>query len=183
MFATLTLVTALVLGTQDDTAQIFQLFLQGHAEEAVARAQAFADAEPDNPMGHHLLGRFCVYQQQFADAIPHLERCLELDPPEAWAVAWTHEALGEALAGVGRNDEAIAHLKKAVELDATANSTAAATKALRSLGVDVGGPPEETSPWVGKEVPDFLFWDLAGREFRPRDRRGRATLYKLGPSW
>lgn len=79
-----------------------------------AREQKYLDMIsqfPDSPLGHFSLGKYYVEANRFSEAIPALERCLKEEPD--WAAAMI--ALGDALAGSGRAQEAIALLTRARE--------------------------------------------------------------------
>lgn len=77
-----------------------------------AREQKYLDMIaqfPESSLGHFSLARYYIELGRFQEAIPALERCLK-DEPE-WAAAMV--ALGDALAGAGREEDAVALLNKA----------------------------------------------------------------------
>lgn len=57
---------------------------------------------PDSPMGHFSLGKLYLEQRRWAEAARSLEEAVRLDPEYAAALV----ALGDAYAGLGRNEEA-----------------------------------------------------------------------------
>lgn len=68
--------------------------------------------EPDNPDAHHLLGVIRCQEKRFAEALPYLERAVELVPGFAEA----RQNLGKALRQLKRHDEAATHMAEAVRL-------------------------------------------------------------------
>jgi len=64
--------------------------------------QQLAEQFPDAPMAHYSLGRLLCEQRRFAEAVPPLERACALDKTYAAALV----CLGDAYAGVGRNEDA-----------------------------------------------------------------------------
>ncbi len=57
---------------------------------------------PDSPMGHFSLGRLYLEERRWAEAAKSLEEAVRLDPEYAAALV----ALGDAYAGLDRNDDA-----------------------------------------------------------------------------
>ncbi len=165
---------------QSETDEWWALAREGKLEEAIAKAEAYVDEHPDEPLAHHALGRFFFMAGEEELAIEVLSRCLELKPEPAWAVAWTHNVLGQALAGQGRKEAAEEHLRKAIALDATESCTRDAQRALVLL--------LELDPWgrgylFGKELPDFELHGPGGTVYRREDFVDRAVVFRFGPSW
>jgi tetratricopeptide (TPR) repeat protein len=165
---------------QGDLDEIWEMVRNGKADEALARLEAIAVDRPEDPMVHFGLGRILHMTGEHARAVEHLEKCLALGPKEPWAIAWAHCDLGKAFMALGRNDVAETHIRKAIELDATANCTRSARQALARL---TGDDPWGKGSLVGKPIPAFEFQGIAGDVYTPADFKGSATLLKFGPSW
>ncbi|MEW6742163.1 MAG: tetratricopeptide repeat protein [Planctomycetota bacterium] len=166
---------------QDSADELYQYLKEGKVAEGVTKAAAFVQAHPDDPGGHHALGRLLYADGQHGKAIEHLQRCLELKPGAAWMVGWSHLVIGQCHAVLGHVDEAKAHLEKAIALKATANCTRAAEQALAAL---TGGQQEAPrSGVIGRALPPFTFWGLAGETYRAEEFKGKPLLLKFGPSW
>lgn len=166
--------------TRDEMDQIWALARQGKIDEAVTEAEAYVAAHPDDPLGYHGLGRMLFMKGDATKAIPHLKKCLSMKPGQSWAIAWTHNVLGQAYAAIGDREKGETHLRKAIALDATSNCTRDARRALVEL---TGEDPWGKGPLVGKQLPDFEFQGSSGETYRREDFRGRALLLKFGPSW
>jgi len=70
-------------------------------------------SEPDNALVQASLGRKALLEGNVSDAAVHLSRALKIGAPQAT----TYADLAEAQVKLGQNNEAIASLEKAVELD------------------------------------------------------------------
>ncbi|MGH9720239.1 MAG: tetratricopeptide repeat protein [Bryobacteraceae bacterium] len=68
---------------------------------------------PQSEVPEVALGTVSFHQADFADAVKHYNRALEVNPKSAYA----HAHLGEAHLFLKDKDAALQHLKKAVELD------------------------------------------------------------------
>lgn len=90
-------------------------------------------------MAHMYLGSALAAQGRVSDAIPHLERALELSP----SLSETHAFLGEAYASQGRLAESAASFERAVELmpnvPAVLSRAASVLDALASQQAQTGG--------------------------------------------
>ncbi len=88
-------------------------FNQGRVREAQAVLEKLVTDYPADPVGHALLGKVHVAQSQWSDAYDAFDRSLALDgnQPETQFVAGT---VAELLA---KNEQAVAHYKRAAELD------------------------------------------------------------------
>jgi tetratricopeptide (TPR) repeat protein len=80
---------------------------EGISQLATALALA-----PDHPDARFALANALVQSGHAAEAIPHYERLITLQP-----AADTHHNLARALLALGRTDEAIRHLQAALQLD------------------------------------------------------------------
>ncbi len=78
-----------------------------------------ADIMPEHPTAHEYLGAAYLYSELPAQAIPELERAIQLAPP----YAPLQYKLASALDKVGRTDEAIKHYQAALALDETSAKT------------------------------------------------------------
>ena len=96
---------------------------QGELEDAVALYEIGLALEPDDALGRANLGLALVRLLRLEEARPHLERALALNEalegdgfrPEELAAP--HVALADALSEAGELDAAIAHYRRAQELD------------------------------------------------------------------
>jgi Cytochrome c554 and c-prime len=70
-------------------------------------------SQPQNALVQASLGRKALLDDQASEAAAHLQRAVEIGPPQAS----TYADLAEAQAKLGAQNEAIASLQKAVELD------------------------------------------------------------------
>lgn len=92
------------------------LLMESHEPAALEAAREEFEAElalnPNDAVAHYQIAQILEAQQKSEEAIPNLERAIELDPdfPEALI------ALGRSRLAANRHDEAITLLEKAVQL-------------------------------------------------------------------
>lgn len=92
------------------------LLMESHEPAALEAARKEFEAElalnPNDAVAHYQIAQILEAQQKSAEAVPSLERAVQLDPefPEALI------ALGRARLAANRHDEAIALLEKAAQL-------------------------------------------------------------------
>jgi TolB-like protein/Tfp pilus assembly protein PilF/tRNA A-37 threonylcarbamoyl transferase component Bud32 len=86
------------------------------AEESYRRAVA---AEPPDADAHIQYGRFLYYTRTVAEAMPQFQRARELDPNSAVASGW----VGHLLDLSGRHNEALAELRRALQIDSAVPPT------------------------------------------------------------
>ena len=86
------------------------------AEESYLRAIA---AEPPDADAHIQYGRFLFYTRTVVQALPQFQRARELDPNSAVASGW----VGHMLDLSGRHDEALAELRRALQIDSAVPPT------------------------------------------------------------
>jgi tetratricopeptide (TPR) repeat protein len=179
-----TLLLLCLLGTsaaaQDRTDEIWALVRQGQIEKALVLAEQYASEQPDDALAQHSLGRLLFMNGQHGEAADVLTRCLELGPEPAWALAWTHNVLGQALAQLGQKEDAEKHLRTAIELDATANCTNDARAALQALS---GEDPWGKGFLHGKPLPEFAFHGVTGEIYTRESFLGSPLLFRFGPTW
>ncbi len=91
---------------------------------AAVHLRRAVELEPGNPTSHFFLGQVLFQSGNTAEAIPILEKAVNLttDPSRNSYYANAHFLLGQALRKAGRQDEAVAHLKRAQELKASITS-------------------------------------------------------------
>lgn len=159
---------------------MWELANSGKLDEAIAGAEEYVGEHPEDPMGLHTLGRFLYMVGEDEIAIETLLGCLELQPEPAHVEAWTHCVLGQAYARAGEKEEAEAHLRRAIEMDATSNCTRQAHASLAAL---LGEDPWGRGYLFGKSIPEFTFHDTVGRAWTREDFVDRAVLFRFGPSW
>jgi tetratricopeptide (TPR) repeat protein len=87
----------------------------GSSEAAVAQYEATVADDPDDVFARGLLGIALVEAGRYAEARPHLERALTLEPPAALS-GRVHAALGRALAAEGDAQAGLRHLETALAL-------------------------------------------------------------------
>ena len=87
-------------------------FFKKHVLDNIVYAEARIREAPESVADRVLLGASYVQAGRFADAIPHLNAAVELDPRHAIA----HGNLGGAYMGVGRLPEAIRHFQQSARL-------------------------------------------------------------------
>ena len=180
----LTLLLLLLLGTsaaaQDKTDEIWALVRQGELEKALVLAEQVASEQPDDALAQHSLGRLLFMNGKPGEAADALTRCLELEPEPAWAIAWTHNVLGQALAQLDQKEDAEKHLRQAIELDATPSCTKDARAALLALS---GEDPWGKGYLYGKPLPEFAFQGVTGEIYTRESFVGSPLLFRFGPSW
>ncbi len=92
------------------------LLMESHEPAALEAAKKEFEAElalnPNDAVAHYQIAQILEAQQKSADAVPSLERAVELDPDFSEALI----ALGRARLATGRHDDAIKLLEKAVQL-------------------------------------------------------------------
>ncbi len=108
---------------KDDSVRIYGLYLEGitliakqEPEKGEARLLEVVKFNPEHMEAHRELGE--LYSQSkgtYEQAVRHFYRALEVGPDDAV----THQRLGKALLNVDRDQEAIEHLQKSVELSPT----------------------------------------------------------------
>jgi tetratricopeptide (TPR) repeat protein len=106
---------------------------RGDVESAERAYRAALRADPDQPLALHYLGVVLFQRLEFADALPMIERSVQLVPREPEF----HNNHGLVLAALDRNDEAVAAYRRVLELapgHATAcNNLGLALQALNRL--------------------------------------------------
>jgi Flp pilus assembly protein TadD len=70
--------------------------------EREAQFRKLTADHPSSPMGHFSLGKLLLDERRYAEAVESLRTAVSLQPAYAAALV----ALGDALAGAGRRDEA-----------------------------------------------------------------------------
>ncbi len=106
----------------------FVLERQGMLEEATDAYRKALELDPESASAHYNLGAALARSGQFADAESHLRHALETNPNTQ-----TYSGLGFVLWQQDRDDEAIASLRTAIEMDP---KNAAAYDALGTILVE-----------------------------------------------
>jgi tetratricopeptide (TPR) repeat protein len=99
---------------------------RGGIEEALREFEAEVALAPEDPAASLELGVARVQLEQFAEALPALERATLADPPSARALAY----LGRAQLGIDRPGEAAASLSRALEIARTSGANGPALLAI-----------------------------------------------------
>lgn len=79
-------------------------------ETKIQQFKQMSEADPDNELGHFSLGKAYYDSEKFAEAIPSLQRVLELRPTTSKA----YQLLGDALDKTDQRDQAIEILTKGI---------------------------------------------------------------------
>jgi Flp pilus assembly protein TadD len=112
LWATVFVVMQMVTGTKATLARGDVLLAEGRVDEAITRYREFTETDPTEVVGHTRLGTAFMHAKRFADAVPSLQRSIELQPHNGEA----QKDLGVALMQVGRFDDAVMSLRRAVDL-------------------------------------------------------------------
>jgi len=96
-------------------------FKSGNAPRAIELIRRAISLRPNVVDFHVDLGRILLVQGDFAGAAASLRRALELDP---FSSADTHFELARALAAIGSNEEALAHVEIALQQKPTPDALA-----------------------------------------------------------
>lgn len=119
--------------TKSDAALLKSLWGRADVDSAVIIARELTLKYPDNPTPFHTLGRLLINLKKpelFPEAEAALVKSLALNPQEPWMTAWSCCSLAYICYETGRDSLGTAFCTKAIDLNATANSTAAAKKLL-----------------------------------------------------
>lgn len=149
-------------------------FQQGKLAQAEACYRASVERDPDDPDAWAHLGQCLLRQGRAAEALPHLERVVKVDPNHDFG--HTQMALAETLTAVGRIEEALAAWRQVL----TEHTYARARVQLAELLARQGDREA-----ARKEVREVLADEAHTPEFqRRRDRvwirRAKALLRQLG---
>jgi Fe-S cluster biosynthesis and repair protein YggX len=150
-----------------------------------ARIEQFrkmSEADPTNELGHFSLGKAYMDAQMTGPAIASFERVLELNPN----IAKVYQLLAEALLREKRKDEAIAQLKRGVEVASARGDMMPKTQMERMLS-ELGVAAAQSSPTaaapqevgadqvlcsrcgrVGRKMPAPPFSNAQGKEIHEK---------------
>jgi Fe-S cluster biosynthesis and repair protein YggX len=81
-------------------------------QERIAQCRKMATDDPDNELGHLLLGQALLEAEQYADAVTSFRRALELNPQLSKA----HQLQATALLKLNQREEAVRILKEGVRV-------------------------------------------------------------------
>ena len=93
----------------------FRYWSENRFEEAEEEFRTVIEQHPDNAEGHYLYADFITKRKTYKEAMAQLEEACRLEPDNARYLY----ALGTALAGLNRNEDALNKLKRAEELDSS----------------------------------------------------------------
>lgn len=79
-------------------------------QERIARFTKMAEADPDNELGHYSLGKALVEEARFGEAVPSLQRVIELNPEYSRA----YQILALAQSKLEQGDAALATLRTGI---------------------------------------------------------------------
>lgn len=102
-------------------------------DDARAVAAKALAHDPDNAIGHYQMGRYSAVTGKDLDTgLDHMERFLALpEKPANMSTAAAHWRRGQILEKLGRKDEAVAEIAKAVAMDARLEEASADLKRLK----------------------------------------------------
>ncbi len=154
-------------------------------DQAIALARQAIALDDQLPRAHTFLGHHLLYKNEHSDAIAECERGIALDANNAYGYAM----LADALNHVGRPDEEIGQLKKAMRLDPHAPATVVyhLAHAYFLSGMDLDAL--ETIREAITLNPDFVFSQallaiLYSELERPDEATATAAnLLRLSPHW
>lgn len=147
-----------VLATEPVNAQdapveaVWRLYQQRQLERAIKAGTALLDERPDDPALHLVVGRALVDDEQFARAVPYLDRANALDTPPTWVSAWSLNFLGKAAFALGRFEMAREALRQSAQLQATRNATQSSRRWLTTFGLT-----SRYDDWRTRETKHFVF--------------------------
>jgi tetratricopeptide (TPR) repeat protein len=82
----------------------------GRLDEAIAERKRARELDPLSPMMIANVGYPYYYARQYPEAIKHYQSALELNPQFSWSHLW----IGQAYIQMGRHEEAVAEINKAL---------------------------------------------------------------------
>jgi hypothetical protein len=132
--------------------EIWKIYNSGEAAKAAELGLAAIKNEPENTELRQVTGRALVDSGQFAAALPHLEKVVELDGNKTWQSAWALAYAGYAHYGLSDYPNSQAALEASLKLAATRNVVSFAQRAQALLGF----APVYTN-WVTIETEHFRF--------------------------
>ena len=108
------------------------------ADSRIEQFKKMANDDPSNELGHFSLGRTYLESGRHADAIPSLERVIQINPNQSKA----YQLLGQALLGADRRDEAIRTLTQGLQV-AHSRGDLMPRNEMRQILQDLGAPVPE----------------------------------------
>jgi serine/threonine protein kinase/tetratricopeptide (TPR) repeat protein len=138
----------------------YALLRRNDSEAAFASAQRAVELDPKIPSGHYFAACAKTSSHRDDEALPHYQSCLALDPGHGFSwlgLGWSHLELG-------RHDEAVWCLRKAVELETegrgpTAGAGGFLAEALRRNGDLEGARRAALQGLATSERTDHMFRD------------------------
>lgn len=141
--------TLAIAATQEE---IWKVYNRGEAAKAAELGLAAIKDEPENIDLRQVTGRALVDSQQYAAALPHLAKVVELDGQKTWQSAWALAFAGYAHFGQNDPAKARAALEDSLKLKGTRNVINFARRAQTLLGF-----APVYSNWVTLETEHFRF--------------------------
>ncbi|MEZ4943087.1 MAG: hypothetical protein R3D58_19595 [Saprospiraceae bacterium] len=146
------------VGYGQDADEIERLFNNGDFEAVVEKGTRLLEADTDELIVCHLVGRALTELKQFEQAKPLLKKTTVKSAP-GWMKSWSFGYLGICNYATGNLKESESNFKKAVKLNATKNSTKFAARRLKLLQL-----PEYAKDWETIETDNIRFYVQPGHQ-------------------
>lgn len=117
-------------------------------ETKIQQFKQMSEADPENELGHFSLGKAYFDSEKFTEAIPSLQRVLELRPSTSKA----YQLLGDSLDKAGQRDQAIEILTKGIAV-ADEQGDNMPLNAMVQLLKDFGAPVPEIKTTTTSKTP------------------------------
>jgi len=111
------------------------------SDDRILKFRKMAEADPDNELGHFSLGKALLEADRSAEAVPSLQRVIELNRGYSKA----YELLGRALIAVGQAEQAVDVLKTGVRV-ASERGDRMPADAMAAALKELGAPVPEIAP-------------------------------------
>lgn len=118
------------------------------SDDRILQFRKMAEADPDNELGHFSLGKALLEADRAAEAVPSLQRVIELNRGYSKA----YELLGRALIAVGQAEQAVAVLKTGVRV-ALERGDRMPADAMAAMLKELGAPVPEAAQAEAGDSP------------------------------
>ena len=116
--------------------ELSELYFKGNLNEALTMSTELLQNDANNGSFNLMHGRVLADMRKWTEAVPYLNRAIEIDRGNTEVSGWGYGYLGQCYFMLGRYEESEKSLKKAVKLKATENSVSYAQKRIFSFGFD-----------------------------------------------
>jgi hypothetical protein len=131
---------------------IWKVYHRGEAARAAELGQAALKDKPEDIELCQVTGRALVDSEQFAAALPHLAKVVQLDVKHSWQSAWALGYAGYAHFGLGDADKSRQALADSLAFQATRNAISFAQRGQLLFGFS-----GVYSNWTVQETAHFRF--------------------------